>query len=527
MELHMNNEEWQFVEGAWSEDEQGIVTSPDNIGDENLAFYIGRAYTDFEAEFEFRWDSDWTNAGFLFRARDARHYYMVHFPVVNQQSRAEHFWAMISKVDESGFVEVLNREMIHGVSSTPTLWHEVRLAVAGNEIRVWVDGRPLSVVTDDTYPDPGYVGLGTYESIYGGGPKSSFRNLRIRGEEAHASPWDPSVQPVKNWFVVTTATGTGCGNIVQAPNGDLLVPAAGGLVRSADNGRTWSDPEPLPEGISGLLHRTADGRLDMHNIQSESPFEIVRATSQDNGRTWSEPEVTGEIIFPDEKACANLYLTRLLELGDGSLLLFAYGQTQWDMKTIEGRQYSILPTPGMIGMCLRSRDGGQSWSAPANLDGPPYYDEGIGLMNAKDLRNEISAAQTQDGRIITLSRCEQSPFMWESWSEDGGQTWTPMARGPFPMYGCSNSMISTTSGALIIGGRFPGMAVQLSHDDGMTWQCYRIDTVDWANGAMYEVEPDVVLFIYGARYSPAQMRGMFLRVTPDGLEPARDMLSRQ
>ncbi len=64
MELHVNNEQWQFVEGAWAEDEQGIITAPGNLG-ENLAVYAGQAYADFEAEFEFRWDVVWTNAGLI------------------------------------------------------------------------------------------------------------------------------------------------------------------------------------------------------------------------------------------------------------------------------------------------------------------------------------------------------------------------------------------------------------------------------------------------------------------------------
>ena len=96
--------DWSFVEGAWLESEEGIITAPENHVDENLAFFTKQAYTDFEAEFEFRWESIWTNAGFVFRAGDSRHYYMVHFPVVGQQYRAEHFWGAISKVDESGFV---------------------------------------------------------------------------------------------------------------------------------------------------------------------------------------------------------------------------------------------------------------------------------------------------------------------------------------------------------------------------------------------------------------------------------------
>lgn len=91
------------------------------------------------------------------------------------------------------------------------------------------------------------------------------------------------------------------------------------------------------------------------------------------------------------------------------------------------------------------------------------------------------------------------------------------------MYG-GPQMVCTTSGTLIIGGRFPDISVQVSRDDGMTWKCYRIDSAIWANGSMYEVAPDVVLFIYGGPDNPREMRGMFLRVTPEGLEPAREML---
>ena len=87
------------------------------------------------------------------------------------------------------------------------------------------------------------------------------------------------------------------------------------------------------------------------------------------------------------------------------------------------------------------------------------------------------------------------------------------------MYGCG--MISTQSGTLLIGGRFPGLAVQMSRDSGMTWNFHVIDNTAWANGAMFEVEPDLVLFLYGGRWSPPELRGQFLRVTPDGLEPVR------
>ena len=36
---------------------------------------------------------------------------------------------------------------------------------------------------------------------------------------------------------------------------------------------------------------------------------------------------------------------------------------------------------------------------------------------------------------------------------------------------------------------------------------------------MYEVEPDVVLFIYGGKGHPTAMRGQLIRITPDDVEP--------
>jgi hypothetical protein len=56
----------------------------------------------------------------------------------------------------------------------------------------------------------------------------------------------------------------------------------------------------------------------------------------------------------------------------------------------------------------------------------------------------------------------------------------------------------------------------------MTWNFYVIDNPLWANGAMFEVEPDLVLFLYGGLHSPQEaLRGQFLRVTSAGLEPVR------
>ena len=88
------------------------------------------------------------------------------------------------------------------------------------------------------------------------------------------------------------------------------------------------------------------------------------------------------------------------------------------------------------------------------------------------------------------------------------------------MYACTDAMTATAQGAMVIAGRHPGIAAQLSLDGGMSWQATRIDTPFYANGATVEVEPDVVLYVYDGKYSDARVRAQRLRVTPGGLEPA-------
>jgi hypothetical protein len=89
------------------------------------------------------------------------------------------------------------------------------------------------------------------------------------------------------------------------------------------------------------------------------------------------------------------------------------------------------------------------------------------------------------------------------------------------MYAATNSMTSTESGYLVIAGRHPGVGLQVSRDDGMTWQTTRIDTPFYANGFSLEVEPDVVLYIYDGKYSDPQVRAQLIRVTPERAEPVR------
>ncbi len=256
------------------------------------------------------------------------------------------------------------------------------------------------------------------------------------------------------------------------------------LFRSSDHGWTGSADSGLSRAADSNPYRLRlreDGRLERYYLVWNGPFKVQRSLSSDNGKTWSLEEDLFEVKFPEELGFKQLIPSQMLETQSRSLLWFMWSRPLPEVQVIGGQRYE-REVPRARPYVIRSTDQGDTWSGPNDVDHPW---PGNHLNFAKDAINEIYAAQTKKGPILALIRPSLSPLMWESWSEDDGQSWTPAARGPFPMCACEASMICTTSGVILIGGRFPGIAVQVSRDDGMSWKGYRIDAVGWANGAMF------------------------------------------
>ncbi len=497
---------WSFVGGAWQQQEQGIVTHGTEPADDHLAFYIGRMYSDAEVELEFCHNQAFGGAGLILRAQDASHYYLVHFPCIGQQQRAKHFWAAISKVNGTAWVEVLGMQIVPGVASETGIWHKARATIQGNQLRLWVDGRPVQVVQDNDYQS-GYVGLE-------GWGNTTFRNVRIRGQEVPPEPWDKALQPPQNWFHPYPHPPAGVWqhalmSMTRAPNADLLmlfkVGDTPGISRSTDNGRTWSPLEEVPQDLGhGVIHTTADGRLILQIIREN---EVLMAHSQDNGKTWSQPEQVECGPFPQTLSELRPWSpSPLVELADGTLVRFLLGG-----HPSSGDNVYEWGSSHCVAYSIRSTDGGRTWSAPVTLDGPP----GAGLN--LDLTEPV-AAQTLDGRVLCLIRPIYSPWVWETWSDDSAASWGPTTRGAVPSY--ASSLLCTSSGTLLLAGRMPGLGLHVSHDNGATWQTHRIDSghLIWACGTMYEVKPDLVLYVY---MTGGRLRGQFIRVTAEGIEPTR------
>lgn len=273
----------------------------------------------------------------------------------------------------------------------------------------------------------------------------------------------------------------------------------------------------MVDGTAGIgtIAATKDGRVILASIEPQRPFAIQVASSSDNGQTWSDFKQVGQLKLPEVIKEAYTY-GRVLELRDGGLLFFGYTyQPDYKLTLVDGVRYRQNAVPGMMNFCIRSDDGGRTWSDPVNIDGPnPRPDL---WRSFKDQVSEVTAIESREGEIVAFMRPGVAWATLETRSKDGGRTWTPLSTGPFLSYASAALSHATASGALVVGGRFPGLGIYVSRDSGMTWDTYQIDVEAWAMGAMYEVAPDVVLWVYGSGAS--KLRAQLFRITPDGVEP--------
>ena len=132
----------------------------------------------------------------------------------------------------------------------------------------------------------------------------------------------------------------------------------GGIVykRSEDGGRTWSDRLPTPESWATsrevpTIHQVIDPEDGATRLIMWSGLHPARlASSEDNGRTWTELEPVGE--------WGGIVVMGFVErLADGRYLAMFHD---------DGRFLHETPGPRGIFTLLKtiSEDGGRSWSAP-------------------------------------------------------------------------------------------------------------------------------------------------------------------
>ena len=197
-----------------------------------------------------------------------------------------------------------------------------------------------------------------------------------------------------------------------------------------------------------------------------APSDIATRTSADEGRTWSEPQ----IVATGNDAEGNVLSASLLRLGTGALALF-YGRLSFVKKASYTKgDRDDISCPWHVLEMIVSIDEGATWSVPRRLNQPGEHS--LVLLND-------SAVRLSDGRLILPTYRGHSPyapdpeFVQPVLSDDDGATWFPAAcRLGRPGGDLSeSSVIERTDGSLLMLSRTSSGFVYAceSRDRGETW----------------------------------------------------------
>jgi len=204
-------------------------------------------------------------------------------------------------------------------------------------------------------------------------------------------------------------------HLIQLTDGTLLLNYFAGispevcfshLIRSTDNGRTWSQPQPLDLGVPRkwvatcgkiLALRSGDMLLPLYWERTDGVSPAGTLRSRDGGKTWGDLA----IVQKDSRGEGEM---EMAGLPDGSLV-------------------AII----RIGFYATSKDDGKTWSEPANTVG--LAAPGL-LADGPQLLMNYRGGSSTDGCSVALSL-------------DGGKTW-PVSRGLCPPAG-----INTAYGTIV------------------------------------------------------------------------------
>ena len=238
------------------------------------------------------------------------------------------------------------------------------------------------------------------------------------------------------------------------------------LVRSSDDGETWSAPEiirdsPLDDRDAGIIE-TARGTLlvswfSATSFESNPDFRDYGATltaatrqqylgnwvlrSEDGGRSWGEP-IRVNASAPHGP----------VQLRDGRILYLGVGRLE-DKRALVAEE---------------STDDGRTWKVIGTVAHPPATaHRGLG---------EPHLAQTASGKLVGLFRVGgqdmSERFLYQADSDDGGRTWTPARVTPMLGFPPHLTRLQDDRLLVVYGRRLApfGQRTRLSDDEGATWE---------------------------------------------------------
>jgi predicted neuraminidase len=275
-------------------------------------------------------------------------------------------------------------------------------------------------------------------------------------------PASPAAQDtIRSEFIFETAPfpSSHASTIVETRQGSLLAAWFGGTAErnpdvgiwmSRHEGGRWTPPVEVANGVQSaslrhptwnpVLFQPASGPLRLFYKVGPSPSTWwgMVMTSTDDGRTWSTPERLPDGVIGPVK-------NKPVQLANGDLL--SGSSTEHD---------------GWRVHLERSTDDGRTWAVTLPLnDG-----QQIAAIQPSILTH-------RDGRLQALGRT-RSGRLFDTWSSDGGRTWTPLALMALPNPSAGTDAVTLRDGRQLLvynhtakGRSVLNVAVST---DGRTWQ---------------------------------------------------------
>ena len=270
-----------------------------------------------------------------------------------------------------------------------------------------------------------------------------FINVMIRSDD-EGRTWSPAV-PVPAFG----STGAECAGLTALGDGAALLNQWRFRWYPAEGGPSLAD-EPLAKGPQALWKTLLASReIEPDAIRVDGPADrmmpwvrgggsLATYRSQDDGRTWGPP------VRVDTGSYAGGYGMRgAVTLPGGDLLL----------------PLSDVPFYERV-FAVRSSDGGRSW-------GPP---EAIAAMPGRAFE-EPAAIVLADGTVLILLRENVSRTLYATRSHDGGRSWSPAT--PTGIEGYPAHLLRLEDGriAAVVGNRRAPYSISIvwSLDDGLTF----------------------------------------------------------
>jgi hypothetical protein len=290
------------------------------------------------------------------------------------------------------------------------------------------------------------------------------------------------------------------------PNGGRIC-----MVRSTDDGRTWSVPVTLHDGPlddrDPHLAQLADGSLLLSFFTYKraalgATLACYTVSSHDGGHTWDEAPT----LIANGFACS----APPRELGPDLVVQAVYAE----------RPAGAAPDPSGLPAAYAAvaRRGKGVWQAPEPVVSAPSSDSP--LVDG----TEADVIRLRDGRLLIVIRSD-AQNMHAATSADDGVTWSSPVDIGFPGH-CpqltrlgKGASAGAPGGAIILTHRVPGTALSVSRDDGKSWEGpYPVDDVIGAYPTALELLDGSVLVIYYEEGTDSAVRIKRFRLTSNDVE---------